>query len=341
MQREGERLVVLIPFARPGTMSPSRLTAQPSARQVLQADQQREQEKEDLRQEFSHAAAAMERFAADNRAFVKSSTARMSTDNMEVRRPPPAAPGGVLATPRHAPNRRRLLPHPSRRHPSSFRPARQVRQGIFGFTLAQVQAFGGTLSSEAAAVLAESDGQLRGCAAVLAKLEAHGTPVANPYTAHDVASLEGVRGALSACLDEQRSVFDTELERQQRSDALCLEFAETVDAFVASIREFMKALTSPEDSLEDQLKVINDALAKAENEPVRAKLRELSAQMDAAGCTFNPHVSAPAQRRHATSWRCPLPGPPAPPTGRKPLAFAPVSPCRPHPTDHAAAVLPS
>jgi len=160
-----------------------------------------------------------------------------------------------------------------------------------------VEAFGSTLSSEAGAILAESDGQLTQCQTILGSLEGYGTPVTNPYTTHSTASLRGLRGDLAGHLEEQKAVFVTELERQKHNDTLCLAFAKTVDPFVASIRQYMQVLTSPEDSLDAQLLVIEDALQKAEQEPVRAKLHNLDDQIQAAGCTFNPHVRFSFRRR--------------------------------------------
>eukprot|EP00911_Craspedida_sp_UC1_P002721 UC1_evm2s1999 len=168
------------------------------------------------------------------------------------------------------------------------------KQNAFGFSLADVQRTGKELKAEDEKLSSEADARQSECTALQDKLDAFGA-VDNPYTAHTRETLAALRKELSGALSSRVTDYEAELARHTHNDDLCKRLAAEVDPTMAHLRSAMKELTEPKGSLEEQLAVVEAAVAKQETarDAMRA-LEALGAQVEAAAITFNPYTSTTA-----------------------------------------------
>jgi len=158
---------------------------------------------------------------------------------------------------------------------------------VFGFTLAEVAAFGCAAKNQA--ITAEGE-QKRHAADAVHKEAADLGVTNNKYTDLSPASLQTSADGLNAALGAKLKRYNDELARLTHEDNLCKEFAALADPIAKQIDTVKARVTEGKSDLETQAQYVRDSLSDAEKESRFGQLHQLQAKIDGAGIAYNPHT---------------------------------------------------
>jgi len=160
-------------------------------------------------------------------------------------------------------------------------------KAVFGFTLAEVSAFGCAAKNQA--IVGEGDKKRHAAEAVFKEAADLGVKE-NKYTDLSPASLQSSAEALNGALAAKLKRYDDELARLTYEDNLCKEFAGVADPIAKQIDTVKAHVTESKSDLDTQAQYVRDALADVEKESRFPHLHELQGKIDTAGIAYNPHT---------------------------------------------------
>jgi len=160
-------------------------------------------------------------------------------------------------------------------------------QAVFGFTLAEVSAFGCAAKNHA--IVAEGDGKRHAADGVFKQAADLGVKE-NKYTELSPATLQSSADGLNGALAAKLKRYDDELARLTFEDNLCKEFAGIADPIAKTIDTVKARVTESKSDLDTQAQFVRDSLADTEKEARFPQLHELQAKIDGAGISYNPHT---------------------------------------------------
>lgn len=162
------------------------------------------------------------------------------------------------------------------------------RDQDFGFTFEEVQAYAHTIGSNQNDIKAAADEKVNEYTKVLSTLAEHGV-TQNPYTTTTAAHLGEAYEALKSAMDERTKRYENELARQVASDDVAKDFAKRAEDFSKTISEARHNITSHAGTLEEQLRDVDEAIAKNGDEQTNtlANLQESEKKIIA----FNTHTN--------------------------------------------------
>jgi len=158
---------------------------------------------------------------------------------------------------------------------------------VFGFTLAEVSAFG--CSAKNSAIVAEGDKKRHGAEAIFQQAADLGVK-ANKYTELSPATLQGSADGLKGALAAKQKRYDDELARLTFEDNLCKEFAGVADPIAKQIDTVKARVTESKSDLDTQAQFVRDSLTDVEKESRFPHLHDLQGKIDGAGIAYNPHT---------------------------------------------------
>lgn len=170
-----------------------------------------------------------------------------------------------------------------------------VAFGTFGFTLEEVEAYAAVLSQSDSELNTDSDKRQAAYTSVWEQLGSYGV-TDNVYSSLTVDSLAAEQGSLTNGLEHRRSLYNAELERQRKNDALCRKFADLADPLSKFITEKKDAIAGSQAKLEEQLAFVQSCIADLPNHSdTLASINSTFEEMEAAGITNNKYTSATAK----------------------------------------------
>jgi len=161
----------------------------------------------------------------------------------------------------------------------------------FGFSLAQVEAYQATL---AASDKDTSDSSAR-YQAQYSKAFADGEALgvgSNPYTSITTAQLDALLNDVKAGQAKRQQDYTASLAKQRTNNDICKKFADQATAFTKKLQSYKDALSSPTQTLEEQLKIVvsRQKASVAEDSKELPVIKQMAEAMTQAGILSNPHT---------------------------------------------------
>jgi hypothetical protein len=114
----------------------------------------------------------------------------------------------------------------------------------------------------------------------------------NIYTTTTMQDLAKARATLDRAVDECNQKYHAELKRLLANDALCQKFAGLAEPFSKWIVQVKDSVTNSQADLNGQLGFVKEKIASISADAAKLEpIKEVSAQMDAAGITTNRHTT--------------------------------------------------
>jgi hypothetical protein len=175
----------------------------------------------------------------------------------------------------------------------------EEQKTMYGFSLAEVEAFAATLAGLDQALtsrLAGLKAEYEASVAEMATLEVK----ENPYTRLTTADLDAARVKVEGAQAQRKAAYEAELQRRRENDAKCRAFADMVNPFAEKVDRLITAALDSNGSEEEQLTRVSDALDAAPGEIIDFEaLRAMEADIRARDVAINPHTSVSAEDAQA------------------------------------------
>ncbi|EDQ86619.1 uncharacterized protein MONBRDRAFT_33696 [Monosiga brevicollis MX1] len=167
----------------------------------------------------------------------------------------------------------------------------EEQRTFFGITLADVEAYQATLTSEDEGITTSVEAKQTAYTGIKTEMDGLGV-TENVYTSTTPADLAAARDRLTAAQTSRREFYEAELARHRDNDAACRAFADVIGPAAAALKEAMVRALDTTPSEEEQLKTINEAMASKESlQPDLGALTAMDKDIRARGVGINPHTA--------------------------------------------------
>jgi len=163
----------------------------------------------------------------------------------------------------------------------------QIAVSRFGFWLQGVIEFASQLNERDKEITGECDKRQAEYQKILSEEEKFGVND-NQYTTETSETLSNTRSKLQDAIKKRQMNYKEVLKTEQDNDKLCKDFASLVTAYFVGI-EKVKAQLSQDDSLEDQLTLIDSKITDEDSN--LAPIKEFDDQMNKAMIVNNVHTT--------------------------------------------------